>query len=188
MKLLFDFFPIVLFFIVYKGVDIYAATAALMAASVLQVSLFWLKNRRFETMHLMTLGLVVVLGGATLFLHNENFIKWKPTAVNWLFAVVFLGSQWIGKQNLIQRMMGAQVQLPAAVWTRLNLSWVAFFVLSGLANLYVAFNFNTDTWVNFKLFGMLGLTLVFVIAQGLYLSRFITEDEIKPASSTEVEP
>lgn len=183
MKWLFDFFPIILFFIAYKSIDIYAATAVLIAASVIQTGGFWLKHRRFENLHLITLVLVVVLGSATLLLHDENFIKWKPTVVNGLFAIVFLGSQWVGKQPLIQRMMGSQIQLPAAVWVRLNLSWVVFFILSAIANLYVAFHFSTDTWVNFKLFGLLGMTIIFVILQGIYLSRFISEDAL-PATAT----
>ena len=179
MKFLFDFLPILLFFIAFKLYDIYVATAVAIVVSVVQVGWLWLQYRRVERMPLITLALIVVLGSATLLLHDENFIKWKPTAVNWLFGVVFLGSQFIGKRPLIERMMGGNMELPAAVWVRLNLAWAVFFVAMGLANLYVAFNFDTDTWVDFKLFGMLGLTLVFVVAQAFYLARHKADIESK---------
>ena len=177
MKFLYDFFPILLFFIAYKMYGIYAATVVAIVASVIQVGTFWLKHRRFENMHLVTLGLIVVLGGATLWLQDERFIKWKPTLVNWLFGLAFLGSQFIGKKPLVERMMSAAVQLPNEIWGRLNLIWVIFFVFMGVANLYVVYNYDTDTWVNFKLFGMMGLTFAFVIAQAFYLARHMTEDE-----------
>ncbi len=158
------------------------ATAVAIIASILQVAIYWAKFRRFEKMHLFTLGIIVVLGGATLLLQDETFIKWKPTAVNWLFALVFLGSQFIGKKNLVQRMMEASISAPEHVWLRLNISWVIFFITVGIANLYVAFNFDLDTWVNFKLFGVLGLTLLFVVAQGFYLVRY-AEDKPEPEES-----
>ncbi|RMD69745.1 MAG: septation protein A [Gammaproteobacteria bacterium] len=175
MKLLADFFPILLFFVTFKVYGIYAATAAAMAASLAQVSLFWLRHRRFETMHLITFGLIAVLGGATLLFQDETFIKWKPTAVNWAFALAFLGSSVIGRRTVTERIMGTHIALPARVWRRLNLSWVCFFTLLGAANLYVAYRFDTETWVNFKLFGILGLTLLFVLGQGLYLGRHLKE-------------
>ncbi len=128
-------------------------------------------------MHLVTLGLIVILGGATLWLQDERFIKWKPTLVNWMFALAFFGSQFIGKKPLVERMMGAAVQLPGEIWKRLNLVWVVFFVLMGVANLYVVFNYDTDTWVNFKLFGMMGLTFAFVIGQAFYLARYMQPEE-----------
>lgn len=177
MKFLFDFFPILLFFVAYKVYGIYVATAVAIAASFIQVGLFWLKHRRFENMHLVTLVLIAVLGGATLYLQDEAFIKWKPTIVNWLFGVVFLGSRFIGQKTLAERMMGAAVSLPELVWRRLNLSWGIFFVVLGFVNLYVVYNFDTDIWVNFKLFGMMGLTLAFVIAQAFYLARHIEPEE-----------
>ena len=173
MKLLFDFFPVLLFFITYKLYDIYTATAVIIVASLIQVGLFWLKHRRFENMHLTTLALIIVLGGATLLLQNELFIKWKPTVVNWLFGIVFLGSQFIGKKPLIARMMSSAVVLPDSIWLRLNTGWVIFFIALGITNLFVAYNFDTDTWVNFKLFGMMGLTFLFIIAQGFYLAPHI---------------
>ena len=176
MKLLFDFFPVLLFFAAFKLYDIYVATAVIIVASAAQVGWSWLKHRQVERMPLITLALIVVLGGITLLLHDESFIKWKPTLVNWFFALAFLGSQLIGSRTIIERMMGQNVQLPLPVWTRLNLAWVTFFVAMGGLNLYVAFHFDTDTWVNFKLFGMLGLTLVFVLLQALYLARYLKID------------
>lgn len=182
MKLLFDFFPILLFFITFKLYEeptegVLAATAVAIVASFIQVSVSWLRNRRIENMHLVTLALIVVFGGATLVLKEEIFIKWKPTAVNWLFAMVFLASEFIGRKNLVRRMMENSIELPEAVWGKLNLSWVAFFVFLGAANLYVVYNFDTDTWVNFKLFGLLGLTVAFVALQSLYLIRHMKRDE-----------
>jgi len=175
MKLLTDFFPILLFFIAYKLYGIYAATAVAIAASFVQVGFHWLRLRRVENMHLITLVLLVVFGGLTLFLQDETFIKWKPTVINWLFGVVFLASQFIGRCTIVERMMGASIDLPAAVWSRLNLGWSLFFLLLGFANLYVMSSFDTDTWVDFKLFGMTGLTLLFVLAQGLYLARYLKQ-------------
>ncbi len=189
MKLFFDFLPILLFFVAYKfgggdyafnGVTyhlegIYIATAVMIVVSILQVSITWLLFRKVERAHLITLALVLVLGGLTLWLHNPDFIKWKPTAVNWLFALVFIGAYLFTEKSLLERMMAEHIQLPAKVWTRLNLAWVIFFVLSGFINLYVAFNFDEATWVNFKLFGMLGLTIVFVIAQSIYLAKHAVE-------------
>lgn len=186
MKLLLDFFPIILFFITYKMYDdaregILAATAVIIIATIVQVSITWFRQRRVERMHMVTLVLIVVFGGATLLLKDEMFIKWKPTVVNWLFGAAFLATQFIGKRPLVQRMMEGNVRLPDAVWGRLNFAWIGFFVVMGLANIYVVYNFDTDTWVNFKLFGMLGLTLVFVVAQGFYLMRHVLPDDPEPS-------
>jgi len=176
MKMLFDFFPVALFFAAYKLYDIYTATAVLIIASILQTGIYWLRQRRFENMHVITLVLVCVFGGMTLLLHDEMFIKWKPTVINWLFALVFIGSMWIGKQPLIRRMMGDHLSLPDTIWLRLNLLWSVFFVVMGIINLIVVYSFDTETWVNFKLFGMLGLTFVFIVAQSLYLARYMQEE------------
>jgi intracellular septation protein len=138
MKFLFDFFPILLFFIAYKVYGMYTATAVAIAASFVQVAAFWLKHRRFEKMHLITLALITILGGATLLLQDRAFFMWKPTAVNWLFAVVFLGSMFIGDKPIVERMMSHAIEAPKQVWQRLNLSWVTFFTAMGVANLYVA--------------------------------------------------
>ncbi|MFN2310153.1 MAG: septation protein A [Gammaproteobacteria bacterium] len=175
MKILYDFFPILLFFIVYKLYDIYVATAVAIVAAFVQVGAFWLRHRRVEKMHLASLAIIAVFGGATLILRDPLFIKWKPTIAYWLFAAVFLGSQFLGGKSLVERMMGHAIQTTRTIWLRLNLAWVAFFVVMGGVNLYVAYNYPEDTWVNFKLFGLMGLTLVFVVAQGLVLSHYLEQ-------------
>jgi len=179
MKLLFDFFPIILFFVAFKLYGIYTATAVAIAASFAQVGWYWLKHKRFENTHLITLAIIVVFGGATLILEDELFIKWKPSVLNWVFGVAFLASHFIGKKTIVERMMGGNVSLPSGVWNKLNVSWILFFIALGFANLYVVYNFDTDTWVNFKLFGMMGLTLVFVIAQAFYMSRHMQPSKIE---------
>jgi intracellular septation protein len=178
MKFLFDFFPVLLFFIAYKltGDNIYIATATAIAATVVQASLYWIKHRRLENMHVITLALLVVFGGATLLLHDEVYIKWKPTVLNWLFGLVFIASHFIGERPIVQRLMARAVTLPRNVWHRLNLAWSVFFIAVGFINLYVVYNFDTATWVNFKLFGIIGLTLVFILAQSFYISRYIKQD------------
>lgn len=178
MKFLFDIFPVLLFFAAFKLADdpqqgILLATAVAIGASVVQVAYMKLRHGRVERMHLVSLVLISVLGGATLLLQDPVFIKWKPTAINWAFALAFLGSQFIGERPLVQRMMGSALRLPAPIWRRLNLAWSAFFVLTGAANLYVAFHYSLDTWVDFKTYGMLGATFAFVIAQSVYLSRYL---------------
>ena len=177
MKMLFDFFPVLLFFIVFKMYDIYVATAVLIIACFVQTVAHRLMHGVFEKSHVITLVLVALFGGLTLFLQDEVFIKWKPTAINWLFAAVFIGSQFIGSKTIIERMMGANLRLPAQIWTRLNIAWAIFFVILGALNLYVAFSFDTDTWVNFKLFGLMGLTFAFVIAQSFYLMPYFKQAE-----------
>lgn len=179
MKMLIDFLPVALFFIVYKAEDIYLATAVLIIASAIQTVGYRLWKGHFEQSHVITLVLVAAFGGMTLLLHDELFIKWKPSVINWLFGAVFIGSMWIGEKPVIQRMLGGQVNLPKDVWSRLNMAWALFFISLGFINLYVVYNFDTDTWVNFKLFGLMGLTIVFIIAQSLYMAKFISsEDEL----------
>lgn len=182
MKLLFDFFPLILFFVTFKLHEdqhegVLAATAVVIVATAVQVGITWVRQRRVENMHLVTLVLVTVLGGITLALDDEIFIKWKLTVVNWAFAAAFLASQFIGSRPMVQRMLGASITLPQSVWSRLNMSWVVFFVFVGLLNLYVVYNYDTETWVNFKLFGTLGLTAVFVVAQALYMTRHSPAEE-----------
>jgi len=185
MKMLADFFPILLFFIAYQLYDIYVATAVAIASSFLQVGFYWLVRRRVEKMHLITLGLLVVFGGLTLILRDPLFIKWKPTVVNWLFGIIFMGSHLIGEKTVVERMMQHAVELPAIIWTRLNMAWSLFFIVSGLLNLYVAFNYSEETWVSFKLFGMLGLTFLFVIAQAFYMARHVRDQAPSGAPSEE---
>lgn len=177
MKFLFDFFPIVLFFIGYKLFGIYYATAIAMAASFIQVIFYRLKHQSYEKMHVISLIIIVVLGGATLFFHNPWFIKWKPTGIYWLTSLVFLGSAWFAQKPLIQKMMENNISLPQAIWYRLNYAWAIFFIIMGGANLYVAYYYDTNVWVNFKLFGGAGFTLVFVFLQAIYLTKHIIDKE-----------
>ena len=182
MKFLIDFFPVLAFFIAYYIPDnleqrMYMATAAAIVAAFVQVSLYWLIHRRFEKMHLITLVIILVLGGLTLLLHDKRIFMWKPTVVNWLFAIAFLLSEFIGKKPMIQRMMDHAINIPKPIWYALNRSWTAFFIFSGAINLYVAFNFPENIWVNFKMFGILGLTLLFAIAQAFYLAKHMVEPE-----------
>ena len=179
MKFLFDLFPVVLFFVAFKLQGIYVATAVAIAATFAQIGWVWFRHRRVDTMLWVSLAVIVVFGGATLALHDETFIKWKPSVLYWLFGGVLLGAQALFGRNLIQSLMGKEISLPAAVWNKLNLSWVGFFAAMGVLNLIVAFNFDTDTWVNFKVFGGLGLTLVFVVLQGFALARFMHPEENK---------
>jgi intracellular septation protein len=177
MKILFDFFPILLFFICYKFFGIYNATAVAMVASLIQVIFHRIKHQRYEKMHLISLALILVLGGATLFFHNPWFIKWKPTGIYWLSSIVFFGSSFIGQKPIIQKMMDGNITLPPAIWHRLNLAWCVFFAVMGGLNLYVAYNYSTDFWVNFKLFGGAGLTLLFIFLQAIYLTRHMGSKE-----------
>ena len=203
MKLLVDFFPIILFFISYHQANFLVentfigslldptkselitativATGVAIVASFAQVTYHWIMTRKFEKMHLFSLALITVLGGLTIAFGNPDFVKWKPTVLNWLFAAVFFISFFIGEKTLVERAMGNQIELPEAVWTRLNISWISFFIISGAANLYVAFYYaldmdeklRMDMWVDFKLFGLMGLTLLFIILQAIYLTRHI---------------
>jgi intracellular septation protein len=176
MKFLFDFFPVILFFIAFKAADIYVATGVAIVATFVQVAWLKLRGKRVEPMLWASLAIIAVFGGATLFLQDETFIKWKPTVLYWLFGAVLAGAL-VFRRNLIRMMLSEQVQLPEPIWWRLNWSWIGFFVFMGALNLYVAYNYSTDHWVNFKLFGGMGLMLVFVLAQALVLSRFIEEKD-----------
>lgn len=179
MKFLVDFFPIIIFYAAYKfsGNDIFIATGAAIAATVLQVAFSWFKFRRVEKMHLITAVLLIVFGGLTIALHDPLFIKWKVSVVNWLFGAVFLGSEFIGKKNLIERMMSATITVSKPIWLRLNMSWVIFFFAVGFANLYVFKHYDQNTWVNFKVYGLLGLTVLLVIGQAFYLARHIKPEQ-----------
>jgi intracellular septation protein len=179
MKFLFDLFPIILFFVAYKFAGIFAATAVAIAATVAQISWVWFKHRKVDTMLWVSFVIVTVFGGATLFFQNPTFIKWKPTMLYWFFAGSLIFAPLVLKKNLIRNLLEAQMKLPEALWGKVNLAWAGFFAAMGVINLLVAYNFSEDTWVNFKLFGGMGLMLVFVLAQGMLLSRYIVEEEPK---------
>ena len=177
MKFLFDLFPVILFFVAFKVFDIYIATGVVIAATIAQIGWVWHRHGKVDTMLWVSFGLVTVFGGATLILHDETFIKWKPTILYWLFAVALFGSARFFGKNLIRSMLDQQVELPDALWPRLNYAWMGFFAVMGVLNLWVAFNFSTDTWVSFKLFGGMGLMLVFIILQGLLLAKYIPDEK-----------
>lgn len=179
MKFLFDLFPVILFFIAFKAGDIFIATGVTIAATFAQIGWLLLRKKKIDVMLWVSLGIVVVAGGLTLLLHDETFIKWKPTVLYWAFAIGLGGSSLLFGKNLIRSVLEGQVKLPDPVWENLNLAWIGFFIFMGCANLAVAFAFNlsTDTWVNFKLFGGMGLMLLFALAQGLVLSKYSEEKE-----------
>jgi intracellular septation protein len=152
------------------------ATGVAIVATFMQIGWVWFRHRKVDTMLWVSLAVVTVFGGATLWLHDETFIKWKPTVLYWLFGAALLVSSLLGK-NLIRALMEEQLKLPDAVWRQLNAAWVSFFTLMGCANLFVAYRFPTDTWVSFKLFGGMGAMLVFVLLQGLFLSKYIDEEK-----------
>lgn len=175
MQLLFDFLPVIAFFVAYKLADIFVATGVIIVATVLQVAIHWLRTRRVNPMHMVSAVLILVFGGITLALRDAVFIMWKPTIVNWLFAVAFVTSQLslFGGRPLVERLMNLseeKIELAPALWRRLNLVWVGYFLLMGAANLAVFHYFDEATWVNFKLFGMLGLTLAFIVGQGFWIA------------------
>jgi intracellular septation protein len=169
MQIILDFLPIIIFFIAYKYAGVFAATGAIMVAMALQIAIQWFRQGSVNKMLLTSGVLVGIFGGITLVLRDPIFIQLKPTLVNWLFAAAFLGSRYIGDQTLTQRMMGQAIELETTMWRQLNLMWVANFTFLGAANLYVVNNYDEATWVNFKLFGMLGLTLVMAIGQAVWI-------------------
>lgn len=204
MKFLFDMFPVILFFGVFKWGEGHAdkaqamvgqylsglvsggsvgpeqapillATAVAILATIAQIGYLLVRGRKVDGMLWVSLAIIVVFGGATIYFHNEAFIKWKPTVLYWVFAIALVGAQLIMGKNLIRLMMKAQIDLPDAIWNRLNMAWAAFFATMGVVNLYIAFNFPTSTWVNFKLFGFTGMMIAFVVAQTMFLSKYIKD-------------
>ncbi|MFY7865798.1 septation protein A [Roseateles sp.] len=213
MKLFLDFLPLILFFGTFKYAEshkewaaafatehfgflvsggsvgleegpVLLATLVVMLATLTQVLIIKLRGKKIDLMLWISLGLVVILGGATVWFHNETFIKWKPTGLYWAMALVFWASQAFWGKNLIKTMMGAELQLPSLVWLNLNRAWVLFFASMGALNLYVAYNYSTSAWANFKAFGTTGLILVFTVAQGLYLSRHLPDPSDKDGGDT----
>lgn len=175
MKFLFDLLPVLLFFAAYKFKDIYWATGVLMVASILQIGWLLARKKKPEMTHWITLGLAIPLGAMTLLFHNPVFVKWKPTAVNWFLAILFLGSARIGEKTMIERMMGSAMKLPRNVWLRLNAAWAMFFIFSGILNIAVAYTCSENVWVNFKLFGLMGLTLLFAVGQVFFLQKYLVD-------------
>lgn len=179
MKILIDFFPILLFFGAYKMYDIYIGTAVLMAATVLQMALIYGIDRKLQMMHKLTLALILVFGTLTLVLHDDRFIKWKPTVLYAAMAVALAIAVWVYKKNFLKMLLGSQLTLPEPVWMRLNLLWVIYSAFMALINAYVAAYYSTEAWVNFKLWGY-AFPLVFIVGQGFYISRYLTADKPTP--------
>lgn len=175
MKLLFDLFPVILFFVAFKFQGIYVATAVAIAATVAQIAWTKFKHGKVDTMLWVSFVIIGVFGGATLLLQDETFIKWKPSVLYWLFSAILLVSNIGFKKNLMRSLLQEKIALPLHAWNRLNLSWSLFFAVLGFLNLYVAYNYSTDSWVNFKLFGFTGLMLVFILVQGVWLTKYIDE-------------
>ena len=207
MKIFFDFLPLILFFATFKYAEsskdwaaafasehfgfmvsggvvgtaeapVLLATLVVMLATLTQAMVLKLRGKKIDLMLWISLALVVILGGATVWFHNETFIKWKPTGLYWAMALVFWASRAFFGKNLIQSMLGAELKLPAIAWLHLNRAWVLFFAAMGLLNLYVAFNYSTSTWANFKVFGATGLILLFTLAQGFYMSRHMPNNDV----------
>jgi len=189
-KFLFDLFPLLLFFVAYRFADIYIATGVAMVAAVGQIAYIKLTGQKIEPMHWINLVVIVVFGGATLWLQNEAFIKWKPTVLYWLFGAILVASQWIWGKNLLQKLLNGKIELSQAGWNGLSLSWAGFFIFAGTLNLFVAFSgyFSESAWVNFKVFGLMGLLIVFVIAQSLWLSKHMIGDETEPKVQSDDQP
>jgi intracellular septation protein len=180
VKFLFDFFPVILFFVAFKFTDIFVATAVAIAATVAQIGYMLARRRKVTNMQWASLVIIGLFGGATLLLRDETFIKWKPTVLYWLAGVVFLGALAF-KTNFVKVVMSeGGLELPEPMWTKLAIAWGVFFIFKGTLNLWVAYNFPTDVWVNFKLFGGMGLMLAFVIAQALWISRHLPDETAKP--------
>ena len=177
MKLALDFFPILLFFIAYKFAGIYVATAVAIGGAILQILYAKLVLKRIDPMLWISFAIVAIFGTLTLVLHNPVFIKWKPTVLYWFMGIGLTLSALVFRRNLIRKLVGAQLVLPDIIWARLNLAWAAFFMLMGLLNLLIAFNFSESIWVNFKLFGGMGLMILFTIAQSVFLLPYLKEDK-----------
>ena len=177
MKLLLDFFPILLFFGAFKLWDIFVATTVAIFATLLQLGWMRYSTGRTEPMQWLSLGVIVVFGGATLVAQDETFIKWKPTVLYWAMGGALMVGQVFFRRNWLQSLMKSQMALPDHAWRVMLWSWCGFFALMGVLNLWVAYHFDTDTWVNFKLFGGMGLMLVFVLAQAMYLGRYMDNGE-----------
>jgi intracellular septation protein len=205
MRFLLDFLPIILFFGTFKLADAHAeaaarfatdhlgfavsggvvapteaavllATVVVIVATLLQVVLTLAMRRKVDTMLWVTFALVAVLGGATVWFHNPTFIKWKPSVLYWTMGIAFWASQTLFGKNILKSLVGEHLVLPAAIWQRLNLAWIVFFALLGVLNLYVAYNFSTSTWASFKVFGLTGLAIVFMLAQGAWVARHVEDD------------
>lgn len=188
MKSLLEHFPLLVFVAAYYFADIFTATAAAIAASIIQVAAFWFRDRTVKKSHLITLVVIAVFGGLTLILQDETFIKWKFTVVSWVFALVIYGSHFVGDKTIVERMMGATMVLPKFVWQRANAAMGTLMLAEGIINIYVLYNFDTETWFNIKFYGMTAVTLLFMLVLGFYLARYLKDDVEAQEVKQEAEP
>lgn len=176
MNALLEYFPLLVFVAAYYLGDIFTATALAIAASIAQVAVFWFRDRKVQKKHLITLVLIAVFGGLTLALQDEMFIKWKFTAVSWLFGAVILGSQFMGEKTIVERLMGANFDLPQTIWRRANAATASLMLFEGVANIYVMYNYDTEIWFNIKFYGMTAMTMIFMLALGIYLAQYVKDE------------
>ena len=177
MHAIFEYIPLIIFFVIFKFADIYWATGSLIITSALQILYYLIKKEPVPTRQWIFFGLIAVFGSLTIFFHDDAFIKWKVTLINGVFAIALLVSDFVFKKNLIKQFLGESLTLPEPIWRRLNLAWVSFFVLCGGLNLYIAFNFEQEIWVNFKVFGLTIMTFVFALGSVLSLYKYLPQDE-----------
>ena len=176
MKLMFDLFPVILFFVAYKLADIYVATGLAILASVGQIAWLRLRGDTITMMQWMSLAIIVFFGGLTLLLRDEAFIKWKPTVLYLTLAMALAIGKWAFKRNLVESLMAGQIKLPARIWAQINVAWLLFFIVLAALNIWVAYTFSTDAWVNFKLFGIMGITFGFLMIMVFYMARHAEPD------------
>ncbi|MEY8213380.1 MAG: septation protein A [Colwellia sp.] len=176
MRAVLEYIPLVVFLLFYKFTDLYWATGSLIVTSALQILYYLIKKEKVPTRNWIFFGLIAVFGGLTIFFHDDTFIKWKVTIINEFFAIALLVSQYIFKKNIIKQFLAESLTLPEPIWVKLNLAWAIFFALCGALNLYIAFNFDLDTWVNFKVFGLTGLTLAFAVGTIFSLHKYLPKD------------
>ena len=187
MKQFFEFIPLVIFFIIYKMVDIYAATGSLIVTTGLLLAYSYFKQGKVEKMQLITFLIVLVFGSLTLMLQDDTFIKWKVTVVYALFSIALIVSRYAFQKNLIKQMLAKEIKLPEPVWDNLNFAWALFFILLSVINLYIAFNFSQQVWVNFKVFGLLAVTLIFTILSGVYIYKYLPKTNKNETTETKKE-
>ncbi|HRS63356.1 MAG TPA: septation protein A [Spirochaetota bacterium] len=173
MKFLFEIFPVFIFFIAFKFKGIFFATAIAIIASILQIAFSYLKNKKVETPMIISLVVIIIFGGATLILHNEIFIKWKPTILYGIFSLIIFAGRIFFSKNIMKVLLDSKISMPDDAWDRINYSWAGFFAFVAAANIFVAYHFSTEVWVNFKLFGIMGLMFVFAIVQALFMSKYV---------------
>jgi len=185
LNLLYDLIPVLLFFVAFKFYGIYVATTVGIVVTALQLLISTIVFRKLDKKQLITLIVFVIFGGMTLYFHSPIFVKWKPTVIYWIFSVIFLGSHFIGNKTIIERLFVHTLEnngnpmknIPVTVWRNLNIAWIVFFILLGCVNLWVAYQFSTNAWVNFKLYGVMGLLLLFSVIQALFLARYINDEK-----------